>query len=69
MIATDLNTTWVIVAGVLVMFMQAGFLFLEIGFTRGKNVGHHRREDPHELLDRVDRVVGLRVRARVRRRG
>ncbi len=38
-IASDLNTTWVIVAGVLVMFMQAGFLFLELGFSRGKNVG------------------------------
>ncbi len=38
-VATDLNTTWVIVTGVLVMFMQAGFLFLELGFTRGKNVG------------------------------
>ena len=30
---------WVIVAGVLVMFMQAGFAFLEIGFSRGKNAG------------------------------
>jgi Amt family ammonium transporter len=38
-VADELNTTWVIVAGVLVMFMQAGFLFLELGFTRGKNVG------------------------------
>ena len=28
-----------IVAAVLVMFMQAGFAFLEIGFSRGKNVG------------------------------
>src|SRR3954464_5807078 len=33
------NTTWVIVAGVLVMFMQAGFAFLEIGFSRMKNAG------------------------------
>ncbi|MEA2455899.1 MAG: ammonium transporter, Amt family, partial [Thermoleophilaceae bacterium] len=33
------NTTWVIVAGVLVMFMQAGFLFLEFGFSRAKNAG------------------------------
>src|SRR3954471_13683397 len=33
------NTTWVIVAAVLVMFMQAGFAFLEIGFSRGKNAG------------------------------
>ena len=38
-VVDQLNTTWVIVAGVLVMFMQAGFLFLELGFTRGKNVG------------------------------
>jgi len=33
------NTMWVIVAGALVMFMQAGFAFLEIGFSRGKNAG------------------------------
>src|SRR3954466_8574753 len=33
------NTTWVIVAGVLVMFMQAGFLFLEGGFSPAKNAG------------------------------
>jgi Amt family ammonium transporter len=38
-VVDELNTTWVIVAAVLVMFMQAGFLFLELGFTRGKNVG------------------------------
>jgi Amt family ammonium transporter len=36
---TRVDTTWVIVAAVLVMFMQAGFAFLEIGFVRGKNVG------------------------------
>jgi Amt family ammonium transporter len=34
-----INSTWVIVAGILVMFMQAGFAFLEIGFSRGKNAG------------------------------
>ena len=33
------NTMWVIVAGMLVMFMQAGFMFLEIGFSRQKNAG------------------------------
>ena len=33
------DTLWVIVAGALVMFMQAGFAFLEIGFSRGKNAG------------------------------
>jgi Amt family ammonium transporter len=35
----EVNTTWVIVAAVLVMFMQAGFAFLEIGFSRMKNAG------------------------------
>ena len=30
---------WVIVAGCFVMFMQAGFALLEIGFSRGKNAG------------------------------
>jgi Amt family ammonium transporter len=30
---------WVIVAAVLVFFMQAGFAFLEIGFSRQKNAG------------------------------
>ena len=37
--SVGINTMWVIVAGALVMFMQAGFAFLEIGFSRGKNVG------------------------------
>ncbi len=34
-----INSLWVMVAGILVMFMQAGFAFLEIGFSRGKNAG------------------------------
>jgi Amt family ammonium transporter len=37
--SVGINTMWVAVAGILVMFMQAGFAFLEIGFSRGKNVG------------------------------
>ena len=36
---SSVNTVWVIVAGVLVMFMQAGFCFLEVGFSRAKNAG------------------------------
>ena len=35
----ELNTLWIIVGTALVFFMQAGFAFLEIGFSRGKNVG------------------------------
>ena len=34
-----INSLWVVIAGCFVMFMQAGFAFLEIGFSRGKNAG------------------------------
>jgi len=34
------STIWVVIAAVLVMFMQAGFAFLEAGLTRMKNAGH-----------------------------
>src|ERR1700754_2807716 len=37
--AIGINSIWVLVAGILVMFMQAGFAFLEIRFSRGKNAG------------------------------
>src|SRR5205085_4925217 len=38
-VSVAVDTVWVIVAAVFVMFMQAGFLFLEIGFSRMKNAG------------------------------
>jgi Amt family ammonium transporter len=34
-----LNTMWVLFAAILVLFMQAGFAMLEIGFSRTKNAG------------------------------
>ena len=34
-----IDTVWVVVAAGLVFLMQAGFAMLEIGFSRGKNVG------------------------------
>ena len=37
--ASELDMVWVAVATVLVFLMQAGFMFLEIGFSRQKNVG------------------------------
>ncbi len=36
----SLDSLWVLVAAVLVIFMQAGFAFLEAGSTRMKNSGH-----------------------------
>jgi Amt family ammonium transporter len=38
-VSVAVDTVWVVVAAVLVMLMQAGFLFLEIGFSRMKNAG------------------------------
>src|SRR6266581_2601130 len=34
------NMVWTLVAGFLVMFMQAGFALVETGLTRSKNVAH-----------------------------
>lgn len=36
----SINIMWTLVAGFLVMFMQAGFAMVETGFTRAKNVAH-----------------------------
>ena len=36
----SLNLAWVLIAGFLVMFMQAGFALVETGLTRAKNVAH-----------------------------
>jgi Amt family ammonium transporter len=38
-VKSELDMTWVMIATALVLFMQAGFLLLEIGFSRQKNVG------------------------------
>ncbi len=36
--ATALTFVWLMITGTLVFFMQAGFAFLEAGFTRAKNI-------------------------------
>lgn len=38
-LADQLDIAWILITGCLVMFMQAGFACVEIGFSRGKNVG------------------------------
>ncbi len=37
---TSINTSWLMIGGVLVLFMQAGFALVETGFTRAKNAAH-----------------------------
>jgi ammonium transporter, Amt family len=38
-VTVAVQTVWVVVAAVLVMLMQLGFMFLEVGFSRMKNAG------------------------------
>jgi len=38
-ITISANSLWIIVAAILVLFMQAGFAMLEVGLSRMKNAG------------------------------
>ncbi len=40
LVTTATNILWLLLAGFLVFFMQAGFALVETGFTRAKNVSH-----------------------------
>ena len=39
-ITGDMGALWIVIAGILVFFMQAGFTLVEVGFTRSKNAGN-----------------------------
>ncbi|MEN8040783.1 MAG: ammonium transporter [Actinomycetota bacterium] len=39
-VAAAVDSVWLVVAAMLVMFMQAGFALVEAGFTRAKNAGN-----------------------------
>lgn len=39
-VAAAVDNVWLVVAAILVMFMQAGFALVEAGFTRAKNAGN-----------------------------
>ena len=49
---------WTLLAGFLVMFMQAGFALVETGFTRAKNVAHTMTHELHGLRDRACSATG-----------
>jgi Amt family ammonium transporter len=38
-LAAQTDVLWIMIAAILVIMMQAGFMFLELGFSRSKNVG------------------------------
>ena len=37
-LVTYIDSLWVLIAGILVMFMQPGFMLVETGFTRSKTL-------------------------------
>jgi len=55
-LAKSINTVWVLIAGFLVFFMQAGFGFLEAGFVRSKNVVNIMAEN---FLDTTMTTIGF----------
>jgi len=55
-LAKSINTMWVLIAGFLVFFMQAGFGFLEAGFVRSTNVVNIMAEN---FLDTTMTTVGF----------
>lgn len=55
-LARSINTMWVLIAGFLVFFMQAGFGFLEAGFVRSKNVVNIMAEN---FLDTTMTTLGF----------
>ncbi len=55
-LAVSINTMWVLIAGFLVFFMQAGFGFLEAGFVRSKNVVNIMAEN---FLDTTMTTIGF----------
>ena len=58
----SINMVWTLIAGFLVMFMQAGFMLVETGLCRAKNCGPHRRHEFDGLSARLHRILGLWIR-------
>ena len=61
----SINMVWTLIAGFLVMFMQAGFMMVETGLCRAKNAAHTIGDELHDLPARLPRVLGVRLRDRL----
>ena len=67
-LATALNVMWMLIAGFLVFFMQAGFALVETGFTRAEKRGSHHDDEHDGVLHRRGRLLAGGLRLPVRRR-
>ena len=63
----SVNFVWTLVAGFLVMFMQAGFALVETGLIRAKNAAHTMSMNFMVYAPGHARVLHLRLRLHVRR--
>ena len=61
------NEVWIVLAAVLVMFMQAGVCSHRGGFHQGEERREHHYEERHGLLGGQHRLLGIRFCARLRR--
>ena len=61
----SINYVWALVAGFLVMFMQAGFMMVETGLCRAKNSSHTAAMNLMIYPLGVSRILGLRLRYRL----
>ena len=61
----SINMVWTLIAGFLVMFMQAGFAMVEAGLCRAKNARPHVGDELDDLSARLHRVLGLWFRDRL----
>ena len=57
----SINYVWALVAGFLVMFMQAGFMYGGDWLMPGEKLGSHISHELDDLSARLPRVLGLRL--------
>ena len=61
----SINMVWTLIAGFLVMFMQAGFAMVETGLVPRQERRPHHRDEHDDLSAGLPRVLGLWLRDRL----
>ena len=68
-LALSLDTVWMLLAAMLVFFMQPGFALVEAGFTRTKNTANILMKNLLDFMLGSILFLGHRFRDHVRGRG